>query len=311
MGLAMNLAQISRLDEEGARAYLEGLRWPEGPICPHCKTVNQATKLEGEKHRKGLWKCRACDRQFTVTIGTLFEDSHLPLKTWLMAFAIMCNAKKGVSALQLKRSLGLGSYQTAWHMAHRIRHAMAQEPLRGLLQGIIEADETYVGGKPRPGDGKKRKHGRGTTKTPVVVLVERGGRARAKVVADVSGPTLKRVLTSNVNTYSTLMTDQYIAYRGVGMPFAGHERVNHSAGEYARGDAHVNTAESFFALLKRGIVGSFHNVSKRHLPRYVEEFSWRWNLREYKDATRTEIALKLTEGCRLMYKAPIGKDSLN
>ncbi len=196
MGLAMNLAEISKLDEDSARAYLEGLRWPEGPICPHCKTVNCATKLHGEAHRKGLWKCGRCAKQFTVTIGTLFEDSHLPLRTWLMAFAIMCNAKKGVSALQLKRSLGLGSYQTAWHMAHRIRHAMAQEPLRGLLQGVVEADETYVGGKPRPGANKPRKQ-----KTPVMVLVERGGRARAKVISDVSGQTLKSALKANVNVY--------------------------------------------------------------------------------------------------------------
>lgn len=296
----MNLAQISKLDEEGARAYLEGLRWPEGPICPHCKSVNQATKLEGEKHRKGLWKCRACDRQFTVTIGTLFEDSHLPLRTWLMAFAIMCSAKKGVSALQLKRSLGLGSYQTAWHMAHRIRHAMAQEPLRGLLQGVVEADETYVGGKPRPGANKPRKQ-----KTPVMVLVERGGRARAKVIPDVSGQTLKSALKANVNVYSTLMTDEHKSYRGAGRPFIAHERVNHSRAEYARGSAHVNTAESYFALLKRGIVGSFHNVSKKHLDRYCAEFSWRWNWRDYKDATRTEVALKQAEGCRLMYRSPV------
>jgi transposase-like protein len=180
----MTLDEVSKLTEDEARARLEGIMWPSGPVCPHCKEVNRAGRLSGKKHRPGLYQCNNpnCRLQFSVTVGTILEQSHLPIRTWLMAFAIMCSSKKGVSALQLQRQLGIGSYRSAWHMAHRIRFAMSQEPLAKLLRGVIEADETYVGGKPRKRNGQPAKRGRGTSKTPVMVLVERGGRAKAFVV---------------------------------------------------------------------------------------------------------------------------------
>lgn len=302
------LADVSQLTEDEARETFERIRWPNGPVCPHCGSV-EATKLDGKAHRVGLYRCKGCAEQFTATVNTILEDSHLPIRTWLMAFAILCSAKKGVSALQLQRQLGLGSYRTAWHLCHRIRHAMSKEPLAGLLKGTVEVDETYVGGKPRPEHGKpKAKRGRGTKKTPIVALVERGGRVRARKVDRVNAVTLKGAIRENVDRSSRIMTDEWNAYRGIGKEFdGGHQAVNHSQGEYVRGDAHVNTGESFFALLKRGVVGSFHSVSKQHLDRYCDEFSFRWNRREISDSERTMEAIKGAEGKRLSYREPVGK----
>ena len=185
---------------------------------------------------------------------------------------------------------------------------MSQEPLSGLLKGAVEVDETYVGGKPRKGQ-PPRKRGRGTSKAPVVVLVERNGRARARSVEKVNAKTLKGAIRENVDYNSRIYTDEFPAYWGIGHEFRyGHIRVDHSKGEYARGEAHSNTAESYFALLKRGIVGAFHHVSKQHLDRYCDEFSFRWNHRKVSDAERTVHALQLTEGCRLMYRQPTRKE---
>lgn len=302
------LTEISRLTEDEAREHLERIRWPHGPVCPHCGSVNEATKLQGEKHRTGVYKCRPCRKQFTVTVNTIFHRSHIPLRTWLMAFAILCASKKGVSALQLQRQLGLGSYQSAWHMCHRIRHAMAKEPLKGMLKGRVEVDETYVGGKPRkrPGSTEKAKRGRSTKKVPVVALVERDdGRVRAMPVERVSAQTLKVAIRQNVHRSGTLLTNEFMAYRGIGRGFkGGHLTVNHSKGEYARGEASTNTVESYFALLKRGVYGAYHHVSKRHLHRYCDEFSFRWNTRKLKDGDRTAEALRCSEGQRLTYKRP-------
>lgn len=306
--MGLNLTDVSKLTEDQARETFEHIRWPNGPVCPHCGSV-EATKLQGKAHRVGLYKCQGCDAQFTATINTILEDSHLPIRTWLMAFAILCSSKKGVSSLQLQRQLGLGSYRSAWHMAHRIRHAMSKEPLAGLLKGTVEVDETYVGGKPRKQHGQpKAKRGRGTKKVPVVALVERGGRVRAHKIERVNAKTLKSAIRENVDHSSTIMTDEWGAYRGIGKEFdGGHHVVNHSKGEYRRDDASTNEAEAFFALLKRGIVGSFHHVSKQHLDRYCDEFSFRWNHRKTTDGERTIEAIKGAEGKRLMYRDPIGK----
>ena len=262
--------------------------------------------MQGEAHRAGLFQCNNCGQQFTVTIGTIFEDSHIPLRKWLMAFALLCSAKKGISALQLQRELDLGSYRTAWFMCHRIREAMKREPLAGLLRGQVEVDETYIGGKPRPKAGEpKAKPGRGTKKTPVVALVERGGRVRVRKIEHVDAATLKRAIRDNVHRDSMILTDEWPAYRGIGKEFRwGHYTVNHSAGEYARGGAYTNTAESFFSLLKRGIVGSFHHVSVEHLDRYCDEFGFRWDTRGLNDSDRTAIALKQAKGKRLTYRQP-------
>ncbi len=246
----MNLSEISKLSEDDARATLERIRWPSGPVCTHCGAVDHLKKLEGKAHRPGLYKCNDCGEQFTATVNTVMEDSHLPIRIWLMAFSIICGAKKGISALQLQRQLGLGSYRTAWHLAHRIRYAMKQEPLAGLLAGVVEGDETYVGGKPRkfagPRKGPKYSRGRGTKKVPVVALVERDGRVRAMPVERVDAKTLAKFVRANVDPNAALHTDEWAGYKTVGKEFAGgHHVVNHGKREYAREGVTINSAESF------------------------------------------------------------------
>jgi transposase-like protein len=296
----MDFQRAARLSEYEARAYLESLRWPNGPICPHCN-ANNVARLAGKAHRAGLLKCRDCRKQFSVTVGTIFERSHIPLNKWVMAFHIICASKKGISAKQLERMLCLGSYRSAWHLAHRIRHAMRAEPLRTMLRGTVKADETYIGGRSREG-----RTGRGSErKTPVVALVERNGKVRAKPVGRVTARNLKQAMDEAVDSTATLMTDEFASYRQIGRRFkGGHHVVRHSDGEYSRGVAHVNTAESFFALLKRGIHGAFHHVGRQHLHRYCDEFSFRWNHRRMTDGKRAEVALTLTPGQRLTYREP-------
>jgi transposase-like protein len=333
----MTLNDVSKLSEEEARKTFERIRWPNGVTCPHCGSL-EAVELQWKQdkwrpeselksgkrrpHREGLYKCQGCDGQFSSTMNTILEDSHLPIRTWLMAFAILCSAKKGVSALQLQRQLEIGSYRTAWHLCHRIRHAMKQEPLKGLLAGTVEVDETYVGGKPRkrnkrpgaldPASERPQRTGRGTKKVAVVALVERGGRVRAKPVERVDAAHLQGAIREHVDRSSRLMTDEWKSYVGIGKEFAGgHERVNHSKGEYARGDASTNEVEAYFALLKRGVMDSFHHVSKKHLGRYCDEFSFRWNNRKISDAERTVHAIELSEGCRLMYRDPVERQKEN
>ncbi len=309
----MNLSQISKLTEEEARAKLEAIRWANGVVCPHCGRVDGHKKFAGKSHRPGVWKCNnGCGKQFSVTVGTVLEGSHLPIRTWLMAFSILCSSKKGVSALQLQRQLGLGSYRTAWHLCHRIRFAMSQNPLKGLLDGIVMVDESYIGGNPKNfSNAKKRQHsktGRGTDKQPIVVLVERGGRARSWPIANITAKTLQDAIRDHVSPKAAIQTDQMVSYKGVGRWFdGGHETVNHGRLEYARGNVSTNEAESFFALMKRGITGSFHSVSKTHLHRYCDEFSFRWNERKVTDSERTIKALGLIQGARLMYKEPVRK----
>lgn len=305
----MNLSQVSRLTEDQARTTLEAIRWPDGKaVCPHCGGTDEVTKLEGKQYRAGLYRCADCREQFTVTVGTIMEQSHLPIRTWLMAFALMASSKKGISALQMQRQLGLGSYRSAWHLCHRIRYAMTQEPLAGLLKGNVEVDETYVGGKPRRGAGYVSKTGRGTKKQVVVALVERGGRARSFPIASAKTRDLYKAVSEHVDRSSALHTDDWTAYRSVGTKFAGgHHVVKHSQGEYARGEATTNEVESYFALLKRGIVGSFHSVSRQHMHRYCNEFSFRWDHRKVSDAERTIEAIKAGEGKRLRYRTPVLK----
>jgi transposase-like protein len=307
----MNLSTLSKLTEDQARETLERIRWPSGPVCPKCGCVEGHTKFKGKKHRPGVWKCnKGCAAQFTVTVGTVMEGSHISVRHWLMAFSVMCSAKKGISALQLQRQLGLGSYRTAWHLCHRIRCAMSRDPLKGLLEGVVAADEAYISGHPKNFSNKKRrdyaKTGRGTEKAAIVALVERGGRVRAWPIANITAKTLQDAIRDNVSPTAAIQTDQLVSYRGVGKWFeGGHETVNHSKQEYARGRVTTNDVESYFALLKRGITGSFHSVSKTHLHRYCDEFSFRWNERRVTDAERTTKALQLSEGKRLTYKEPI------
>ncbi len=293
----MNLAQLTKLTEDQSRQYLESIRWPEGPVCPHCQGKVSA-KLQGKSTSPGYYKCKmpACRKKFSVTVGTIFERSHIRLRDWLIAFHLMVSSKKGASAHQIHRSVGV-TYKTAWFMCHRIRHAMEQGA--GFLKGTVEADETYVGGKPRKGEGIK---GRGTKKTPVAALVQRGGEVRAQVMPRVNAKNLRRFAQKHCSPATHLMTDEYNAYKPVGRDFLSHGVVNHSAGEYVSGPNHNNTAESFFALLKRGHYGTFHHFSKHHLQRYVNEFQFRWNNRKVNDGLRREAALRGAEGKRLTYR---------
>src|SRR5208337_407931 len=300
----MAFIDVSRLTEDQARVILEQIRWPEGVVCPHCGG-NNIVRIQGKSKRvrDGLLRCKDDRKQFTVTTGTIMHGSHITLRQWVQAFYSICSHKKAVSSLQLQRNLGLGSYRSAWHLSHRIRFTMSQEPFADMLSGIVEADETYVGGKPRKGSGEINKKGRGTKKTPVLALVERNGRAYSKPIENVNGKTLKNAIKEMVSRESTIMTEEWISYQGIGKDFkGGHKVVNHGAGEYAKGDANTNTAESYFALLKRGVVGTFHHISKQHLPRYCDEFSFRWNNRKVTDGVRTENAIKGFVGKRLAYK---------
>jgi transposase-like protein len=297
-----------------AAEYLESVRWPNGPVCPHCgESERKPYRLKSETRR--LWKCAACRKQYTVTVGTIFESSHIPLHKWLWAFFLLCSSKKGMSAHQLHRMLGV-TYKSAWFMCHRIRYAMEQPAFTSLLSGTVEVDETYVGGRvrrenrlqPRPLDPMKpnprQQTGRGADKTPVVALVERGGQARSFRVANVTGAELGDVMRRNIDPTAHLRTDSFPSYKNVGKEFASHEAVNHAV-EYVRGDAHTNTAESFFATLKRGIDGVYHHVSEAHLPRYLAEFDFRYNNRTAQgitDSERTMRALRGVEGKRLRYR---------
>jgi transposase-like protein len=235
------------------------------------------------------------------------EASHITYRQWIQAFYLMCSSKKGISALQLQRNLGLGSYRSAWHLAHRIRLAMAKDPIASRLRGVVEVDETYIGGKPRKGTGIEGKRGRGTKKAPVMLMVERSGNAVSKPIERVNAKTLQTAIKETVTRNSTIMTDEWKSYNGIGKSFkGGHKVVNHGVGQYVNGDANTNTAESYFALLKRGVHGTFHHVSKKHLARYCNEFSFRWNNRETNDGKRTENAVKGFEGKRLMLKELMG-----
>jgi transposase-like protein len=294
---------VPNWSEDQAREYFESRRWPHGPACVHCGSVN-VYRLGGESSRPGCLECRDCRKQFTVTVGTVMEDSHLPLSVWAKAFHFMVSSKKGMSALQLQRNLGLGSYRTAWFLAHRIREAMRMEPVAGMLKGVIEGDETYVGGKPRRG-GPPRKKGRGTTKTPVVVLVARDGKARSQPIQTVDAKSLRGALKA-VHEDAKVYTDELPSWAKAVRGDFVHEKVHHGKGEYARGDVHTNTAESYFALLKRGVYGTFHHISKKHMHRYCAEFDFRWNGKELMDSERRDEAVKGAEGKRLYYRTPVG-----
>ncbi len=312
----LNLATLSHLfsDETAAREFMESKLWANGRYCPHCGVIGRSFKLTakpGSKHpvRPGVYKCQDCRKQFTVRVGTIFEDSKLPLCKWLMAIHLMSSSKKGVSSHQLSRELGI-TVKSAWFVSHRIREAMRKEPMAGMLSGAVEVDETYVGGKPRyKGQSKS---GRGTKKAPVMVLVERNGKAVCKPVDRVSGKTLRSEVQARVSERAIILTDDFQSYRGVGKGFlGGHETVNHSAKEYVREAesgllVHTNTAESFNALLKRGHYGIFHHFSRKHLGRYCDEFSFRWDHRKVSDGHRMTAAIKGAEGKRLKYKQPMG-----
>jgi transposase-like protein len=299
------------MSEAQAREHLENLRWPDGPCCIECGSVN-VYKLNGESTRPGLIKCRDCKAQFTVTVGTVLEDSHIPLAKWVKGFHLMASSKKGISALQLMRNLGLGSYKTAWHMAHRIRFAMKIDRSGNKLQGEVQVDETYVGASrvnQHHADPKHpRKRGRGTTRMPVMVLVETNGNAHAEPMSSFRINEVRELVERAVDKSATIVTDEMRSYPKAVAGFAGHETVNHRAGEYQNPKGFTtNTAESFFSLLKRGHYGTFHHFSKKHTHRYCDEFAFRWNGRKVTDSERRDIAIRQIEGKRLFYKQPVGE----
>ena len=297
----ISLYQLSKLypNADAARAYFELRRWPDGVTCPHCEEAKRITP-----RLKGFYRCNACKKDFTVRTGTIFERSHVPLDKWLLAMYLLMTARKGVSSLQLGKEIGV-TQKTAWFMLGRLREACGNDAT--MLGGIVAVDETFVGGKERnKHKGKKLKAGRGTVgKTPVMGMRERGGRVKAKIVPDTTARTLQSAIHEHVSTGSTLHTDDYVGYKGVGGLFYDHETVRHSAGEYVReGDIHTNGIESVWAVLKRGLHGVYHHASKKHLHRYVDEFTFRLNDGNVKRHTTERLAslVAASFGPRFTYK---------
>ncbi len=303
-----NLTTLPRTEED-ARTWLEEQRWGKGCVnaaCPHCGEMKpyRLTPKPGSKTRAGLWKCRGCRKQFTVTVGTVFESSHIPLVKWLLAIHLLASSKKGMSAHQIHRNLGI-TYEAAWFMMHRLRYAAMQGPLTALMDGTVEVDETYVGARNKRGT-KRGRPGPDSHKTPVVALIERGtGRVRAFTMPRVTAENLEAAITAHVEPRATLMTDEFQAYRTVSTRTKRtHYAVNHGSGEYVRGPVHSNTAEGFFSLLKRGINGVYHHVGRGHLNRYCDEFSFRYENRKLSDGERAQLLAKGADGKRLTYKMP-------
>lgn len=301
----MSTSAVSALhfhDEAAAFAFVEAHVWPTGPACPHCGGVERIGRLSGKSTRYGVLKCYDCRKPFTVRVGTIFEDSHVALHLWLQAIFLVAASKKGISANQLHRILGV-TLKTAWFMGHRIRLAMAENPsgLMGKGGGVVEADETYIGRKPFR---KKGRAGFGHKNT-VFALVQRDGKARSFHITGNKFDGIKRALKKNVSPDATLMTDDARLYRKIAKQFADHQAVNHSKDEYVRGEAYTNTIEGFFSVFKRGMTGIYQHCSSEHLHRYLSEFDFRYNNRAALDVNDKQRADKLLEGIvgkRLTYQ---------
>lgn len=286
-------------NEDAAREHLEKLRWANGVVCPHCGSVGNARRLEGKSTRKGAYKCRDCRKPFSVTVGTIFESSHVKLHKWFMAVYFLCSSKKGFSAHQLHRAIGV-TYKTAWFMEHRIREAMREGSLNQQLGGggkVVEVDETFWGNK-----GKHRAGARGYAhKEKIFSLVERGGKTRSFHVQNIKAATLRPILRKQIAQDSHLMTDEAKQYNKLAQDFDKHDVVTHSIGEYVRGNVYTNTIENYFSIMKRGLNGIYQHVSPQHLKRYLCEYDFRYNTRLVTDFQRMEMALDGIQGKRLMY----------
>ena len=303
-------------DEAAAFAHVEAVLWSDGPVCHHCGSIKKPYKLTGvrskasKKHpegveRHGLYKCPDCRGQFTVRMGSIFEESHIPLHKWLQAIHLMCSSKKGISAHQMHRTLEL-TYKTAWFLCHRIREAMrpANPEKIGGFGKIIEADETFIGRK----RGVKMKRGGTGHMYRILSLVERDGEVRSTRLNKVSKREIEAAISKYVDAESRMMTDTAVHYRKGGYPVAGHEMVNHYRGEYVRGDAYTNTLEGYFSLFKKGMKGIYQHCREKHLHRYLAEFDFRYNKRiflGFNDMSRSAIALENVKGKRLYYRQPV------
>jgi transposase-like protein len=293
-------------DDTAAREYLESVLWPQGPVCPRCGVKgDRITKLQGKSTRPGVYNCKDCRKPFTVTVGTVMERSHIPLSKWLLAARLMASSKKSMSAHQLHRMMDI-TYEAAWFLFHRLREAsiaIDPSPLGGENE-VVEADETYVGGKVR-----NKAFGPPPKKEAVLTVVQRDGEARSKHVANVTAKTLRETIVTKADRKSYLMTDEAPVYTKLGREFNGHGTVNHSEGEYVKtgGFHHTNTVESFFAILKRAVYGQFHHISEAHLHRYLAEADFKYNHRSalgVEDAERTDALLRGAKGKRLYYRQP-------
>lgn len=305
----MNASDLAPYFSNEAKAIelVESLMWPDGPVCPHCDSTEKQYRIQANPERKvrhGLHKCGECRKQYTVKVGTIFEDSKIPMRTWLFIIYQMCSAKKGVSASQIQRMTGL-SYKAAWFACHRIREAMKQQPLIGMLgssgEGIVEADETFVGGKARNNRHKNRKPAK---KVAVMTLIDRSGEVRSFKVPNTRKSTLQAVLRPNVDRSAVIMTDENASYNGLDGYFRAHHAVNHSERFVRAVIIHTNFAESYHAMLKRSIIGTHHHISEKHLARYIREREFHWNRRKATDGERTVNAIQGAKGNRLRYQTP-------
>lgn len=309
-------------DANKAREYFERLLWPDGPICPHCGLVGEAYKLQGKTTRAGLYKCKGCRQKFTVTMRTIFEDSHISLEKWFFAIHMMCASKKGMSAHQFFRMTETFygkkvSYRTAWFMFHRIRFAMTQHPMVDKLGGIIECDESYVGGRLRvgtykPADGRTARRKRRSpvdNKAAVFSVLQRGGNVRSRHVEKVTADNLRPIVDQMIAEDAHVMTDSSTPLTRV-LATRKHDKVNHGADEYVRYEngtcITTNSVEGFFSLLKRGIYGTYHQIGKPYMQQYLNEFDFRYNHRKVTDGERAEAASKAVSGKRLTLRNPVG-----
>jgi transposase-like protein len=291
-------------DDTAAREYLETVLWPQGPVCPRCGVMgDRITKLMGKSTRPGVYNCKDCRKPFSVTVGTVMERSHIPLSKWVLASRLLASSKKSMSAHQLHRMIGI-SYEAAWFLFHRLREAavVTDPSALGGKNLVVEADETYIGGKAR-----NKAYGPPPKKEAVLTVMERDGEARSKHIANVTAKALRETIVTKVDRKSYLMTDEAMVYTRLGREFSGHGTVNHSADEYVRtgGFHHTNTVESFFALFKRAVYGQFHHVSEAHLHRYLAEADFKYNHRTalgFDDAERTDALLRGAKGKRLYYR---------
>ena len=295
------------VSEELAVQFLERQRWGNVPCCPRCGdlSVYQMLVQEDKRNKDYRWRCRGCRKMFTVRTGTVFEESRLSLRVWVYAFWKACSSKKGISALQLSREMEI-THKSALFVLRRIRHGLGDAGPQRKLKGTVEVDETYVGGKPRYKGQSKR--GRGTNKVPVLAMIERGGDVRFQMMERLMAEDLEKVITENADLRCRLITDELPTYRSVGRAFkGGHEVVKHGAKEYVRKgtDIHSNCVEGVFSLLKRGIMGTFHSISRKHLPNYLNEFEFRFNTRKAGDGERVVSAIRKADGKRLMYRESV------